>query len=319
MIRGRRHHLAAGPGQTKPRPGSASGMRRTTIALVALLLGLVVWVPRQRAWKETRQQLAAARAFHAELEGRLAEARATLAASRQALTQQQAGLDETLAALAQAERALVRVDPESQWSAPPGTWPAWTPASPYVWVRKEMLPQLGLGEDVFTSAGTLRAEAAAVLAVSDEQQACLNATLPGLLAEYHALEVANAERLDQPLPGIEGEGPQVTIRVRPLPEEGARLEAQFIASLQEQLGDQRTDLVRQVAGGWLDSAFSGLSAEPRIISVIRHPNGSYNLSTRTGSGWLSVGVTSPTSLMAYLPAYLTPLFEDVLGSGVAAP
>src|SRR5439155_3623429 len=150
-----------------------------------------------------------------KLEERVATAMAALASVRRELRAQQSNRAETLVALTKAEEELARVDPEI-WAAPPPALPDWNAASLYVWLRKEILPKLWVS--VFSDEGELSGAVAAVLTLTDSQQQALNATVPRLLAEYRALEVANAERRDESGPGTGKDGPKVTVRIKPLPE-----------------------------------------------------------------------------------------------------
>jgi len=201
---------------------------------------------------------------------------------------------------------LDEAQPGSRWAEPPAVWPDWNPASPYVWIRKETIPHLPV--EPFGSEGTLRPEVASVLGVNEAQQDALNRTLSRLMTEYHSIEASQAERTDKHLDGIVGDGPKVTVQIQPSAD-SQRFKDQFQAALTESLGEQRSQLLSQTAEFWMNSEF-GIGAEPKTISVIRHPDGSYNISVRSGSNWMSVG--GPSTLESYVPAHLMPLFSDVL-------
>jgi hypothetical protein len=172
-----------------------------------------------------------------------------------------------------------------------------------------MLPKLRVR--AFTENGELRGEVAEVLTASEPQLNSLNTTLPRLLAEYRALEVSNAERIDESLPGLEGGDQKVTVRFKPMPEEGARLKQRFEAALQSELGGQRADLVMKLSQGWLYEQFNRFGNEPKTISVSRHPNGTYDIHIESGNGSSFVGSTAKI-YDDYIPAHLRPLFSDVL-------
>lgn len=194
------------------------------------------------------------------------------------------------------------------WTEPPARVPDWNPASPYVWLRKESLPSFPV--PVFDEEGRLVAGVASVLMVPPETLRRLNGRLAGLLDGLHAEELAHAEPSDEHLPGVaEGKGERLTIKVPALPDVGARLKAEFEAALSESLGPARADLVQRTAAGWLDMHFSQFGSEPSIISVLRHPEGTFNVSKKSGFSSMSVG--GPTDIRDYIPVHLRPLFAPL--------
>jgi len=291
-------------------------VRKTTLILLVLLAALALWIPQRHRLAQVRLALAEAEARRARLDGRIAAATAALESTRRQLHEQYVNHAATVAATAKVEQELARVDPGSQWVVPPSASPDWNAGSPYVWLRKEILPYLAV--KVFTDDGELRPEVASVLTANAQQQRALNTAPPRLLAEYRALEVANAERTDEHLPGIAGEGPKMTIRINPMPEEGARLKQEFEAALRNELGEQRADLLMKLSEGWLDSQFSRFGQVPKTISVIRHPDGTFNVSIQSGHSSTSVG--GVPGIENHIPPHLLPLFSDVLNpADVANP
>jgi hypothetical protein len=288
--------------------------RKTTLVLLVLLATLAMWIPQQTRLAQARLAVEEAEAQRVKLEERTATATIALESSREDLRAQVVRRAETLAAAAKAEQELARVDPESRWVAPPALLPDWGAESPYLWLRKDMLRILPV--HVFTQSGELLGDVASVLDASQEQQRALNTALPRLLAEYRSLEVANAERTDEHLPGIEGDGPKVTVRIKPMPEEGARLKQQFETALRNELGEQRSDLVMKLSEGWLNEQLNHFGAEPTTISAIRHPNGTYSISMKSGGNWWTHGGVS--RMQDHIPPHLLPLFSDVLGGGEPA-
>ena len=283
-------------------------VRKTTLILVVLLAALALWIRQRHRLAQVRLALAETGARRARLDGRIAAATASLESTRRLLHEQHVNHAATVAAAAKVEQELARVDPGSQWVVPPSASPDWNAGSPYVWLRKEILPYLGV--KVFTDDGELRPEVASVLTANAQQQRALNTAAPRLLAEYRALEVANAERTDEHLPGTAGDGPKMTIRIKPMPEEGARLKQEFETALRSELGGQRADLVMKLSEGWLASQFSQFGQVPKTISVIRHPDGTFNASIQSGHSSTSVGGT--TTIDKYIPPHLLPLFSDML-------
>ena len=281
--------------------------RKTTLVLLVLLAALALWIPQQSRLVQARLAVEEAEAQRVKLDERTAAATAALESSRQELRAQESNRAEVLAAVAKGEEELARVDPESRWLAPPATLPDWRAESPYVWLRKEILPTLPV--QVFTQSVELRGDVASVLNANEEQQRALNTALPRLLAEYRSLEVANAERTDEHLPGIEGEGPKVTVRIKPMPEEGARLKQQFETALRNELGEQRSDLVMKLSEGWLNEQLNHFGAEPNTISAMRHPNGTYSISVKSGGNWWTHRGVS--SIADHIPPHLLPLFTNL--------
>ena len=282
--------------------------RKTALILLVCLAALVVWIPQRRKLAHARLAVAEAEAQRVKLDERIAGATAEFESVRRELRGQQSNRAETLAAVAKAEQELARIDPEGLWLAPPPTLPDWNADAPYVWLRKEMLPKLRVS--VFTDDGELRGDIAAVLTLTESQQRAVNATLPRLLAEYRALEVANAERVDESVSGEGKDGPKVTVRIKPLPEEGARLKQQVELALRTNLGEQRGALLLELSSDWLNSQFSHFGTAPKTISIARLPNGGYSIEIHD---WNSQQFTTGVPRIdPYIPAHLLPLFSDVV-------
>jgi hypothetical protein len=280
--------------------------RAVVLLVIAAALAFMLW--EQQSLSETRSALAKAEADRTELNLQIAAARDEKETSRRELSNQRKLVETTRASLAEAERQLAQVDPEALWATPPDHSPAWDENSPYVWVSKSMLPKLPLAP--FTKKAELRGELAATLALNTTALRNLNRILTGLLQEYQQLEAAHAELVEEPLPGISEDGHLVTVRVTPFPTEGEQLKRQFEEVLRTTLGEQRAELLLQSASGWLDSQFSLSGSEPKTISVMLHPDGTYDMSTRTGNSWFSTG--GFRQLDEYVPGHLIPLFTDAL-------
>ncbi|MDB6017250.1 MAG: hypothetical protein JWR19_1739 [Pedosphaera sp.] len=283
--------------------------RKTILIALVLLAALGVGIPQQMKLNQELRALAEARGERIDLDARVAAATAALAGVREELRAEKGSRKQVMGAVAEAEQAMVKVSPESRWAVAPANLPDWNAESPYVWLRKEMLPKLPV--EVFTKNGELQPEVAMVLAASGSQQGALNAKLTRLLGDFHELQVAKAQRIDEHPPGIAGEeGIKVTVRVEPLREEGGRLKQEFEAALSDELGAQRADMLTQTAESWLDSQFSQFGMEPMIISMIRHPDGSLNVSIKSGGS--SMFTSGRRSIEQNIPAHLLPMFAEVL-------
>jgi hypothetical protein len=291
---------------------NAVSLRLSRIAIVALiaLAALCLWVPRQRKFQESRQGLFDAQMQLAALSNRIASAAETLESAQRDLNTETSSRTRLVAEVAKAERALALVAPETRWAVPPASLPEWNPESPYIWLRKEMVPRFPVSP--FTEDGALQPEVSYVFTLDPALQKTLNEKLKQILAEYRTLEAAKAERSDEHLPGIAGQpGPKITIRVKPLPEEGARIKQQFEAALVQGLGEQRAKMLSELGDSWLDSQFAQFGADTKIISAIRNPGGSYNVSVKTGRSWFSTGGPL-AAVTVHIPPHLRPLFAEVL-------
>src|SRR5438128_1869959 len=249
--------------------------RQMWLILVIVLAALALWIPRQRRLAQARLEVAEAEAQRVRQEERVATAAAALESVRRELRAERSQRAVTLLAVAEVEQELARVDPESRWLVPPPALPEWNAESPYVWLRKQILP--GLWVSVFSDDGELRGDIAAVLTLTEGQQRALNTTIPRLLAEYRALEAAHAERDSDSPSGTGDGGEKVTVRIKPLPDEGARLKRQLEAALRGELGEQRGELVLQLSADWLNSQFGHFGTDPKTISVTRRPDGTYQI------------------------------------------
>lgn len=280
-----------------------------TQRLIFLALLLVVlggcWWQRGRLLERSRRANAGLQAEAMTLQEQLTAARQQLEGLKASLATQQNSRQDAAAQAAHLLRQATPTDPGDRWTAPPEHLPAWLPDSPYVWLRKDILPSFPI--QPFERNGALNPGAGSILVATPEQVSSLNRKLTGLIRAYQDFEVARAEPTDEHPPGIRGaKGEKLTIRVPPLPEEAARLKQEFEATLRTGLGEQRADLLLRAAGNWLDSQFSTDGTLPKTYSVVRHPDGSFNISTSTGGSSMSVG--GPRSFEDYIPAHLQPLF-----------
>jgi hypothetical protein len=196
---------------------------------------------------------------------------------------------------------------------PPDKLPDWNSASPFVWLRKELLPEFPA--PAFQEDGGLLPQVAGVLLVGRDQLRELNRALQGCLARYRERELSKAEFVNDHLPGTGGEeGETLTVRVPASPEEGARAKEEFARALTDTLGEQRASLLLRLADGWLEEQFSTSSTEARTVSVALRPGGSGNVTVKAGTSWLSAGFdgSHPEQIFNYVPRHLAPLFQGLL-------
>ncbi len=292
-------------------------MRPSRFTIVVIVLGLAAWVGIRQAW-QLRELHQSVRQLTEQMEAVRSEAEASdsrLDALRLEGEAQRQERDETNARLAALARQLSVEDTDPRWHLPPATLPDWNADSPYVWVAKELLPKFPV--QPFDSNGQLDPKVAQVLAAEPEQVAALNQTLSRLVTEFRTHEAAHAKPTEEHLPGIaQRDGDKRTITVEPIPEISARLREQFETAVREQFGRQRGELLLNTARGWVQEQFGWTSdqpgappPEPRTISVVRNPNGTFNISIRSGHVEMSVG--GPNTLDDYLPAHLRHFFAGL--------
>lgn len=294
-------------------------MKLNKLTLVGLILAATTtaWTIREGGLRQTRRAIADARVQASAAEERARLAEDELVAVQTRLAEARRRHDVTQAEVAAATRELAKRDPESAWTEPPESLPQWSAESPFVWLRKEIVPKLPV--EAFQSTGELRPEVAYVLTLDSTQQEALNTALRRCLNDYRKIETAHVERLEEHLPGIAGQdGERLTIRVTPVPEAGTNARREFEAALRNALGDQRTDLLLEVSEDWLSSEFSGATTETKTISVLRRPGGSLDISIKSGNSWLSTGVPKdrPEMINHYIPPHLQPFFREFLEPAV---
>ena len=291
------------------------GPRTRVLVLAILCLGGLAVFTQSRQLDQARRRLDETRAQLGGLEAALIQAEAERASAQEAARREQANRIRVLAAVARTEREVSRVAPDSLWSEPPAEAREWNESSPYVWLPKDRLGLLPI--EPFQEDGGLRDEVAEVLTIGSANLLALNERLRDVLRHYRELELAHASYTEEHLAGTRESGTAVTVEVRPIPEEAQPFRQALEAALSEGMGAQRAALLQEVGRSWLEKQFSAFGAEPKTISVLRRPNGSYSISRKAGGNWLSVGVPGerPEDLRYYVPEHLLPLFTNVPGPG----
>ena len=292
-------------------PLPATVVSRRTIIVVITACGIALGISRGLRLGQARAELAAISHRRADMDAAVAAAEAEIRRWRDQTDRDRATRSRTLAEGRGLEKELAAVDPESRWATPPLAEREWDPKSPYVWLRKDLLPSFPMSP--FDDRGHLRTEVAAVLTVAPAQVRALDAAVGRLVAENGRREVARARPTDDHLPGIrEHGGPKVTLRIDPDPDEDSRMRQEFVATLQGILGPQRAALLEQTAGSWLDSKIAASGDVPKTFSVVRHPDGSFNISIQSGSMSMSSG--GDHSLRNDIPPHLLPFFSALEGN-----
>jgi hypothetical protein len=279
--------------------------QRISIMLAMILVAALLALQKQARITSAKNALSA---MESEL-GMLKSQRAALEtaiASRQSQVQAQTGARNIAqSALATEQRKLAKADPNNFWAEPPVQLPDWNQDSPFVWLSKEMLSRLPVTP--FSASGELDPQLASVLTLTEPQRIQLNAKLLTLLEEYRGLEAAHVEFSTNHPSGIKHfPGEKLTIIVPPLQEDGERLKNEFIGSIKAHLGEQRSELILRQARGWLGEHFNHEATRPKMISAVRHANGTFNISIQTGGSSMSVG--DQVDFDTYIPSHLRPFF-----------
>jgi hypothetical protein len=281
---------------------------KTVVVLLIFGVALLFWVSRQPGIAEVRREIDAAQSELGLLHERHAAAAEALATAKQDLSEEQTARAAAVATLNLELKELAKVDPETRWSASPILLPEWNPESPYVWIRKEMVPRIAaspFGED-----GSLGPEAAHVLVIDAPVMRELNRRLKQAISDYRDVEATEARLSEEHLPGIANSpGDKITATIKPPPEQGARYRLEVETALRELIGEQRASMVMALGANWLSGQFSNSGTEPKTISVIRRPGGSYTISIKSGGNWFSTG-GSWKNIEPHIPPAARPLFAD---------
>ena len=295
--------------------------RKRILLPLILLLALLVGISRQQRIASAQRRLEQTRDQWANLTNRMALAVLADESARQTLREQKVSRDAMLSSVAEVEDEMSKVSPESLFLTPPAQLPDWNTNSPYVWARKDIISKLREGAP-FNGDGSVDQSAAPILGIRVEELTAMNDKLTRLMAEYRKLESATAERTDAHLHPIAEEDRAITVEMKPFPEEGLRLKEAFEAALLETMGEQRARLILTIDDGRIDNEF-GQDTEvvdgksrpvKRKISLVRHPNGNFDVTVKTANNWLSTTIPkeNPEGLQQYIPSNLNPFFAELL-------
>lgn len=289
----------------------ATVVSRRTILVVIAACGIALAISHGLRLSQTRSELAAIGRRRADLDAAVVAAEAETRRWRDQTDRDQAARSRTLAESRGLEKELAAIDPESRWATPPLAEREWDPKSPYVWLRKDLLPSFPVNP--FDDQGHLRPEIAAVLTVDPAQVRALDAAVGRLVAENKRCEVTRARPTDDHLPNIrEHGGPKVTLRIDPDPDEGARMRQEFLATLEGALGPQRAALLEQTAESWVDSKIASTIGVSKTFSAVRNPDGSFAISIQSGTMYMHDGGNQ--TLGRRIPQHLLPFFSALEGN-----
>ena len=299
--------------------------RRTSNWLMALvLLGCagLWWLGKQAHLRQTRQERQELAASLQQTLALTAERTAQLKATRADLDGANRHLVELLQRHRQTEERLYVLQPELKWSTPPVLLPDWKPESPFVWLSKSTLQKLHV--PAVKRSGLLTEEVSAILDLKPEERRAIEAVTKKIYDEHARKEAELAEVSPNPPKGRKLRAGQqaVTLVVPPMAEYAAGWKSEWLATVQETLGPQRSDLLVQWSD-WSVSHTIGLNDhEPKYISLIQTPTG-YSLEV-SGPGYSSS--TSSSSLDVLMEGYpdqltpqLVPRFGDLIKTSPASP
>ncbi len=220
---------------------------------------------------------------------RLASARASTESRSKDLALATAENSSLTAELAAADRrrsqSLASTEPTS--AQPPANLPAWSPASPHIWLEKPLLKRMFLA--VFLPDGSINPTAAELLALEPEEATRLADSLKRIVADHRHQETRRARVLEEHLAQISTvEGTKFTLRIDPAKEASTGLRTDFEATLTltEQLGTQRMELLKGSIVIGLSQIFGdvGQPTQGRTLSFVRLPSGVFQLAEEDGSG-----------------------------------
>lgn len=292
-------------------PLPATVVSRRTILVVIAACGIALGIHRGLRSGEARTELATIGRRRADLDAAVVAAEAETRRWRDQTDRDRATRSRTLAQGRGLEKDLAAIDPESRWAMPPLAEREWDPKSPYVWLRKDLLPSFPVNP--FDDQGHLRTEIAAFLNVDPAQVRALDAAVGRLVAENKRCEVARARPTDDHLPNIRRYGgPKVTLRIDPDPDEGARMQQEFLATLEGALGPQRAALLEQTAESWVDSKIASTIGVSKTFSAVRNPDGSFAISIQSGMMYMHDG--GIRTLGHHIPPHLLPFFFALEGN-----
>ncbi len=219
------------------------------------------------------------------------------------------------AAEAKAMAEFSAINPDAQWAEPPETLPDWNPASPFIWIPKDLLTQIP--SEPFSQNGSLNPGVAEVLGISPETRKELDRLVAAGLERFRQMEFTNVYLSTNHLPGVSHiEGKKLTIELRPPPEAGPQLKEELISAFVSKLGAQRAEILMQQGRKWFVENLSAFEPESKFISVAwRPPPNAYSLTIKGPGVWKSYGGLS--DLKGLVPDHVLPYFSELTETKIA--
>lgn len=196
-----------------------------------------------------------------------------------------------------------------RWNLPPEGVSSWDPASPYVWVEKDLLPQLPLQS--FDSHGNLDAATASALVIEPEQLNEMHRQLHGLMDEFQQIEAAHATRVEEEGSEFISEQPHtLTVRVEFPLDAFEDLRRRFQETLAGFLGTQRAELLVRLAQNGQAFPLGQPAPSPRTFTVTREEDGQFRLIVR--SEFVNMSVSGSDAVDQYVPEHLREVFAPFI-------
>jgi hypothetical protein len=255
---------------------------RIVIVTGLLLVAAALWMSRQWSLHQRRLALEQAWARETEMATSLAEQQKQCDQLKQEIEKNHAKKKTIKAEFSLARKEFERVNPDSAWAIPPQEWPNWSDSSPYVWIRKETLPNLNLHP--FSNSGRLAQGIDVILDIPPDKLAALNEKLAKVVVQAKQRKFSSMERIINNNDGTPfDETQKVVLRIPSLGEEALRLEKEFNEVLTTELGEERARLLVQSDVIWVKNTFNN---EGRLLSVELTKDGLLEVNSSSISGVL---------------------------------
>jgi hypothetical protein len=240
------------------------------IVIVVLLLGIggAVVVHERKVAAELVRENARHRTEAEQLSLRIRELEREIALGEAQITNAQKRIVETESATAVAESATNHVEAKSA-----DTLKRELQREDF-YLHKRHLANIGVS--ALTRDLVITEEIAALLAMTPDERGVAQEKIDGFAATLHELELANLRPTNQPPASVaKREGTKYAYYLPPMVDEGQRLKDELMASLQQTIGAQRTELLTSKVD-W-DHQFNQLGKVETFITFIDvpQPDGSY--------------------------------------------
>jgi len=279
-------------------------MKHIVIISATLGLGTIVYLLSVIQTRYIRSEIERSQGNLATLKNEIVTARTSNKAAERRISQ----FEKEARAAAEklpSETGLAGAGINDIWSSPPKALPELNLESPYIWLDKEVLPKLPL--QTIGKEGEITKEIAEILGVSRAQLDRVNQKLVEIVAENRTLAQNSAEIVHEDVLSTgSSDGTKISVKIQVPTEATEQLKDRYQSAISDEVGEDRKDLLcRSVATqSWLNTEFG---VKPEIISVVRHPNGTYNIGFKErGSSFGGI-----TKLEDYLPDFVLPLFDSI--------
>jgi hypothetical protein len=280
--------------------------------LAVILAAMVFGWRRQEAIEDLRESMATMEKEEVTLRSETERVEEVLAMLRAEASAESTEFQNLAARVANLTRQSANRDfqeTHDRWNLPPEGESPWDPASPYVWVGKDLLHHFPFRS--FDSHGHLASDTAAILAIEPEQLEKLNRRVQILTEEFRHIEAANAKRIEEA--GFESSAdtrPALTVRLEFPSDAFEDLRWRFQETLSGTLGTQRAELLVRLAQNGEAFPLGQPAPSDRTFTVTREPDGRFGLTIQ--SEFVTQSVGGSESLEPYVPKHLRAVFAPIL-------